>query len=82
MFLIRFSLIGTLFFLCACNNNCIDLEIDLSNQNIDVKVDHLETDLFSETTNSLSKHELLLKKYGKEEDLTKLFTNRRKFYFI
>jgi hypothetical protein len=64
MFLIRFSLIATLFLLSSCNNNCVDLEIDLPKKNIAIKVDHLEEDLFSQATNSLSKHELLLKKYG------------------
>ena len=65
MFIIRLTIISSVFFLLSCNTNCIDYNIDIENQKIQLDYNHLEKELFSSEIQNEAKHNHLIGKYDR-----------------
>ncbi len=65
MFIIRIILIASLLLVLSCSKNCIDYNINVDNQKISLKYNHLEKELFSAEIDNEAKHNYLIHKYDR-----------------
>ena len=63
MFISRISIILFIFLFTQCSENCINLDVDIKNRDIDLKYFQFEKELFSSKMQNLAKHHFLLEKY-------------------
>ncbi len=65
MFIIRIVIISSIFFLVSCSKNCIDYNIDIEDQKIQIEYHNLDKELFSSKTENEAKHHYLIDKYDR-----------------